>query len=87
MVESGEQSHPFRQQSHLFMAIGETLARAKDVWLVDSGCSNHMMSVRRLFQDLKESLQRTVHLGDNRELELAGVGMIVFAQVLGRLEH
>lgn len=48
------------------------------VWLVNSGCSNHMTSMRSLFNDLDETYKEKVHLGDNKDLAVEGKGTVSF---------
>lgn len=50
IVEEGETSNG----SNLFMARFETNLSGNIVWIVNSGCSNHMSGKRELFQDLDE---------------------------------
>ncbi|XP_006588014.1 uncharacterized protein [Glycine max] len=47
-----------------------------DVWYIDSGCSNHMSSAKSMFRELNESLKSKVRLGDEKQLEVEGRGMI-----------
>ena len=39
-------------QSHLFMASGESEEELGNIWLIDSGCSNHMSGVKTSFKIL-----------------------------------
>ncbi|KAH7651913.1 RNA-directed DNA polymerase protein [Dioscorea alata] len=48
------------------------------VWLVDNGRSNHMTSMRSLFNDLDETYKEKVYLGDNKELAVEGKGTVSF---------
>ncbi|XP_039119130.1 uncharacterized protein LOC120255359 [Dioscorea cayenensis subsp. rotundata] len=48
----------------------------KSVWLIDSGCSNHMTGDKSLFSSLDESLKISVRLGDNKEMKVQGVGTV-----------
>ena len=54
--------------SNLFMAFNKTENSAGTVWLVDSGCSNHMTRMKSLFNELNEAYKLKVTLGDNKEL-------------------
>ena len=42
------------------------------VWLVDSGCFDHMTGQKNLFRDLNETRKQSVKLGDNKELKIEG---------------
>lgn len=44
------------------------------VWLVDSGCLNHMVGDRRLFISLDESQKVSVKLDNDKEMMVQGVG-------------
>lgn len=43
------------EPNHLFMASSSAEEVSSSVWLVDSGCSNHMTGERGLFTKLDES--------------------------------
>ena len=67
------------------MVRGELEEDSGKVWLIDSGCSNHMSGARKLFQDLDDSVQQTVRLGDGKILKVAGKGTIVIKSSSGKL--
>lgn len=46
------------------------------VWLVDTGCSNHMTRKKRLFTYLDENYKHIVRLGDDQELSIEGLGTV-----------
>eukprot|EP01018_Ginkgo_biloba_P021449 Gb_26759 [translate_table: standard] len=48
----------------------------KDVWFLDSGCSNHMTGNKKLFSKLDESVQSQVKLGDKTKVPVMGKGII-----------
>ena len=56
------------EHSNLFMALNKAENSAVSVWLVDSGCSNHMTRMKSLFNELNEAYKLKVTLGDNKEL-------------------
>ena len=47
-------------------------AGERNSWIIDSGCSNHMSGMKKLFQDLDSSTQQTVRLGNDKELQVQG---------------
>ncbi|KAH7655517.1 RNA-directed DNA polymerase protein [Dioscorea alata] len=61
---------------YLFMASNAAETQPNSVWLVDSGCSNHMTGDRTLFSSLDESLKINVRLGDNKEMKVLGIGVV-----------
>ena len=61
--------------------------REKDVWFLDSRCSNHMCANKKWFSDLDEEFQHSEKLGnnskmvvlgkDNIRLQIAGVTQVI----------
>uniref|UniRef100_A0A3Q7J7D3 Uncharacterized protein n=1 Tax=Solanum lycopersicum TaxID=4081 RepID=A0A3Q7J7D3_SOLLC len=51
-------------------------ARRRDVWFVDSGCSNHMCGERGTFSSLDTSFTHNVKLGNNHKLMVGGKGVV-----------
>lgn len=70
----------------LFMTHCDSEDIPGSVWLVDSGCSNHMSGTRELFQDLDESQKTTIRLGDDKEMRVAGKGTIAFKTASGKVK-
>lgn len=48
----------------------------KDVWFLDSGCSNHMCGDKALFSNLNESFRQMVKLGNNSRMTVIGKGNV-----------
>ncbi|KAK9107817.1 hypothetical protein Syun_023828 [Stephania yunnanensis] len=46
--------------------------RRRDVWFVDSGCSNHMCGERSMFSSLDTAFTHNVKLGNNHKLVVDG---------------
>ncbi|KAH7667285.1 RNA-directed DNA polymerase protein [Dioscorea alata] len=79
-----------KETSNLFLAHseGETSASSfilhsnsekndvNMVWIIDSGCLNHMTGVKEMFETLDESLKHSVRLGDDKEISVIGQGTI-----------
>ena len=61
----------------LFMVNGDAGVEQGSVWIIDSGCSNHMTGGKALFRELDESEGRTVRLGDSKVLQVARRGTVV----------
>ena len=51
-------------------------SRKEDVWLLDSGCSNHMCGNKLWFSDLDEEFRQSVKLGNNSKMTVLGKGNI-----------
>ncbi|CAB0041103.1 unnamed protein product [Trichogramma brassicae] len=69
-------------------------ADVKDIWLTDSGASEHMRSRREWFVDYRPRKDgSTVSLGDDHEYEIVGVGTIIVKRLVndewrnGRIEN
>ena len=58
--------------SHLFITHSGSVEAQGGVWLIDSGCLNHMTGSRDLFQKLDETVNQTVRSGDDKEMRVLG---------------
>ncbi|KAL4354891.1 hypothetical protein GQ457_06G009200 [Hibiscus cannabinus] len=74
------------EERKLFMAIYNVDDVSNDVWFVDSGCSNHMTSVRSMFKDLDESYKIKVTLGDNKQVQVEGKGIVAVKVRSGKIK-
>lgn len=52
----------------LIVVHTETELPKPSMWLLNSGCSNHMTGRKELFYKLDESQKHVVKLGDNKEI-------------------
>ena len=50
------------------MARVEGVQAGKDVWFLNSGCSNHMTGIHFLFKDLDKTYKVKVRLGDDKQM-------------------
>jgi len=48
----------------------------KNIWLLDSGCSNHMTGHKDLISNLDTSATTTISLGDNHLVKASGKGVV-----------
>lgn len=61
----------------MFLSCQETQeARNYDLWLLDSGCNNHMTSNKKLFSSLDNSVKSEIKLGDYHYVNVVGKGTI-----------
>lgn len=74
------------QESKLFMAHLYTNKVSHDAWFVDSGCSNHMTGNRLLFKELDESQKLQVRLGDNKQMQVEGRGIVTVETSNGKVK-
>ncbi|KAH9670424.1 hypothetical protein KPL70_016984 [Citrus sinensis] len=56
--------------------VSEGRKRLSDVWLIDSGATWHMTSMREWFHKYELILGGSVYMGDDHALEIAGIGTI-----------
>ena len=70
-VEIGEE-----EEMVLMSYVEMNDARRGDVWLLDSGCSNHMSGDKTLFSDLNENFKQTIKLGNDTKMNVIGKGII-----------
>lgn len=72
--------------TNFFMVCSSTGVHQNPVWLIDSGCSNHMTGDKCMFSDLDETLRVSVRLGDNKEMDVHGVGTVTMHTKTGSLK-
>lgn len=48
----------------------------KDLWFLDSGCSNHMCSIREWFTSFDDKFEESVQLGNGQRLAVKGKGSV-----------
>ncbi|CAE5965681.1 unnamed protein product [Arabidopsis arenosa] len=72
-------------QPRLFMAY-KSLDVSKTVWYLDSGCSNHMSGIKSMFKEIDESYKLKVKLGDDKEVQVEGRGIVVVHNGDGNLK-
>ena len=53
-----------QQEEELFVATCFARKRASDYWLIDSGCTNHMINAENLFKHLDKSSVSKVRIGN-----------------------
>ncbi|GKV22816.1 hypothetical protein SLEP1_g32638 [Rubroshorea leprosula] len=58
----------------LFMVCHPKEVNKKNVWYLDTGCSNHICGDKSAFSDLDESCQDKVKFGDNSTIAVKGKG-------------
>nr|ABW74566.1 integrase [Boechera divaricarpa] len=73
------------EQPRLFMAF-ESEEASKSVWYLDSGCSNHMTGTKSSFKELDESHKLKVKLGNDKEVQVEGRGVVAVHNGHGNLK-
>lgn len=63
-------------EANLFLTCLDTNQIRDDVWLLDSGCSNHMTGVKDIFKCIDDSTKIQVQLGDGKRVQAEGKGVI-----------
>ncbi|XP_056692062.1 uncharacterized protein [Spinacia oleracea] len=63
-------------EDQLFVACQSSIGTNKDVWLIDSGCTNHMANNECMFIDIDTSMYTPVRMRDGSITEAKGKGTI-----------
>nr|GEV66681.1 retrovirus-related Pol polyprotein from transposon TNT 1-94 [Tanacetum cinerariifolium] len=63
-----------KEESYLFMKQADLKECVKDIWYIDSGCSNHITGNRSKFERLDESEKSQIRLGDDKQIKIEGRG-------------
>ena len=74
------------EESKLFMAHYDTNEVTSDVWFVDNGCSNHMSGMKGIFKELDETQKISINLGDNKDIQVEGKGMVTIKTSNGKVK-
>lgn len=69
-------SQNLNEYGSLFMVHDGVEVEDSSNWLLDSGSSNHMIAKRELFHQLDEIMSDNVRLGDDKEVDALGKGLI-----------
>lgn len=63
-----EKENKEKESNNLFMATSGKEKNGSSVWLIDSGCSNHMSGDQRLFRNLDTTRKQMVRLDDDNKI-------------------
>ena len=62
----------------MFLSFHEAQERNKYLWLLDSGCSNHIIGDKCIFVNVDNSVRYDVILGDDKVVNVVGKGTVIF---------
>ena len=62
---------------YLFYSSKDVEREPKNLWYLDSSCSNHMTGERDIFTNFDQSFNSQVKLGDGKMQKVVGKGTIV----------
>lgn len=71
-----EKGNEKNTETMLFMTKTDEKSDVSQVWFLDSGCSNHMSGYKHLFEELDESYKKPVRLGNDKEIQVEGIGKV-----------
>jgi hypothetical protein len=69
-AQEGDEASP----NNLFLSYNKAENGIKDIWYLDSRCSNHMSGNKELFSTMDESFKSKIKLGDDKALEDSAKG-------------
>ncbi|CAA7051765.1 unnamed protein product [Microthlaspi erraticum] len=73
----GQEEEESEEDHMLFTASEEgTTTPREDIWLVDSGCTNHMTKEERYFSNINKSIKVPIKVGNGDTVMTAGKGDI-----------
>ncbi|OMO99220.1 hypothetical protein CCACVL1_03887 [Corchorus capsularis] len=81
LSKGGERSNYIEQEEKeaeisLLMVCHTKEESAKNMWYLDTGCSNHMSGDKKAFAELDETFTDTVKFGDDSTVEVKGKGNV-----------
>ena len=74
-------------EGSLFLTCNTTKEISSNVWLIDSGCSNHMTRNRNLITNLNDSVNTEVKLGIDNVVKVMGKGIVNILTKQGQKRH
>ncbi|KAL4377627.1 hypothetical protein GQ457_02G041370 [Hibiscus cannabinus] len=86
-TEEAEFDEEGEEDCKAFMAWVDSKANNQQVWFLDSGCSHHMTGNISLLSELDESYKKTVRLGDSKQLQVEGKGIVAMQNNHGKINH
>nr|KYP41593.1 Putative transposon Ty5-1 protein YCL075W family [Cajanus cajan] len=76
-----------QEDEQLFVATCfATNNSSSDSWLIDSGCTNHMMNDQMLFKELDKTIVSKVKIGNGDFISVKGKGTVTIESLTG-LKH
>ncbi|KAK2408903.1 THUMP domain-containing protein [Trifolium repens] len=73
-----------QQEEELFVATCfATSNSSSDLWLIDSGCSNHMTNDHKLFKELDKTIVSKVKIGNGDFISVKGKGIVAIESLDG----
>ena len=67
-----------RHGQHVHLSQGITpISMSDDMWVLDTGASNHMTGSRSMLTPIDSNVQGTVRLGDGSRVIIQGMGSVV----------
>ena len=91
--DMNRQNANFSRENHsensdsMFITCNSAQESSKEVWFLDSGCSNHMSGNKDMFANIDESVQSEIKLGDDKKVVVMGKGSIKFETKQGEKKH
>ncbi|XP_031283970.1 uncharacterized protein LOC116142693 [Pistacia vera] len=83
-VESSQHSQQIEESLEQLFVVSECMvASSPDVWLIDSGCTNHMTLNASNFMSLDKGYQSKVKVGNGELLEVKGKGDVAIQTKIG----
>ncbi|XP_047253759.1 uncharacterized protein LOC124887882 [Capsicum annuum] len=75
-----------QEKGNLFIAHSSVYDGLKDVWIIDSGYSNHMSGRRSVFKELDESEKSKLRIGNEKAMKVEGKGIIALKTSHGNVK-
>jgi hypothetical protein len=72
-------------EEKVFAQFSDEVKKEGRRWVLNSGASNHMTGIRKVFAELDTNVCNTVKFGDGSMVEIEGIGTIMFVCKTG--EH
>jgi hypothetical protein len=69
-------NHTGENSGGMFLSCHNTKQQPKDLWLLDSGCSNHMTGNKELLSSLDSSISSDITLGNDNLVNVQGKGTV-----------
>jgi hypothetical protein len=75
------------EENTILITCNAAQESSKEVWFLDSGCSNHMSRSKEMFATMDDSIKSEVKLGNDHRVSVMGKGSINIRTKQGEEKH
>lgn len=74
----------YKEENNFFLTCLNSSESINDVWFLDSGCNDHMICSKEMFQSMNDSVKPQVRLGNDKQVNVEDKGTIMVKTKSGK---